>query len=363
MLLRKLKAVAVLLLLSAILTGCSGKEPDFGWEEPARAIVDPDTGTVYLRERVFVPSGPHLIASTLLRPDTSARVPAMVVVSGSQGGILTAESPLHRRVAASGVAVLVLGKKGAGPSSGDWRDETFHDRAGNVKAALDWLAGRDDIEAGRTILYGHSQGGYVIPLVSGDPRVAGLVLAAAPVEPVRDQIWTDRYEAYVREGMSVAEARAKADSDQKWLDLLLSGCGLASYHYLCRIYDFDPEPHLASISEPVLALFGENDPMVPPGRNLDRMRELLGGSADARIVLLPEANHMFWESANGSTDEYPDLVGPPARFPLVIEGDADHTRLAELSANRVKYSAGYFEAVEDFVGRHAGGQVPFASVE
>lgn len=351
-----LKRTCATVLALVVLAACSGRKHDPDWGASARAITDPQSGTVYLREQVFVPSGPHLIASTLLRPDAARPVPAMIVVSGSQDGILAAESPLNRRLVAKGVAVLVLGKKGVGASSGNWRDENFEDRARNVVAAMDWLDGRPDIEPGRYVLYGHSQGGYVIPLAAGDPRVAGLVLSAASAEPVRDQIRTDQYEAYLREGVSVADANAKADSDRRWLDILLSGCGLGGYHYLCNVYRFDPEPHLSSIRTPVLALFGENDPMVPPDRNLEKMQRLLAGNANAEIVLLPKANHMFWESGSGSVQEYADLVGPPARFPLMREGDADHERLAQMGSNRVKYADGFLETVEGFVSRHALGE-------
>lgn len=342
-----------MLLLVTITTACSERQPDLGWVEPARKIIDPESGKTYLREQVFVPSGPHSIASVFLRPELLSEAPVFVAVSGSQGGILTAESPLNRRMLANGFAVLVLGKKGVGASSGDWRDEKFEDRAQNVVAALDWLENRGDVDAGRTILYGHSQGGYVIPLLADEPRVAGMVLAAASVEPVRDQIWTDQYEAYLRQDMPEADARDEATSDQRWLDILLSGCGLWSYHYLCNIYEFEPEPYLSALDKPVLALFGENDPMVPPGRNMAPMNEYLEQNANARVVLLAKANHMFWRSETGSRKEYADLIGPPAQLSNMIESDTDHARLAELNANRVQYSEGYFEAVENFADQYA----------
>lgn len=345
-------------LLVVVLAACSGSQPDTAWLEPARKITDPESGNVYLREQVFVASGPHEIASVFMRPDSPAVVPAFVVVSGSQDGILTAESPLHRRMLDNGFAVLVFGKKGAGASSGDWRDETFEDRARNVAAAIDWLEGRADVDAARVILFGHSQGGYVIPLLSPDPRVVGFVLSAASAEPVRDQIRTDQFEAYLREGLAEAEAGKKADSDQAWLDALLSGCGLWAYHYLCNIYDFEPRPHLESLDKPVLALFGENDPMVPPSRNLEPMTRYLAGNKHARVVLLPEANHMFWRSRTGATQEYAELVGPPAKFARFNADDPDHVRLAGLGANRVVYAESYLDAVEGFAIQHANGAGP-----
>lgn len=347
-------------LLGVALLSCGGwlawsrwpAKADPSWVQAARRIVDPETGGAYRLERVLVDSGRDLIAATLIRPDTAARAPLLVTVTGSGEGLLPAEGPLQRRQVGRGFAVLTLGKPGVGASSGNWRNETFRDRAEGVRAALDWATARPDLDATHTVLYGHSQGGYVIPLLADDARVAALILAAGPAQPVREQIATERYETAVRAGTPAPDARASARRLTRGLDVALAGCDLLAYHYLCHIYRYDPAPALGAIRKPVLALFGSNDPLVPPGGNLERMRTLLAGSADARLPVLPAANHQLWESVTGLPDEYRRLIGPEAQFAHARADDADHQRLRRVGSNRVRFAAGYFEQIDAFIDRH-----------
>jgi len=323
------------------------------WPRAARAIVDPESGNGYRLEQVFVPAGRDRIAAVLIRPDDDRPRPLLITVSGSGDGLEPAEGALQRRLVRKGYAVLRLGKKGVGASSGNWRNENFQDRARNVRAALDWAAARPDLDAHHVVLYGHSQGGYVIPLLADDPRVAALILAAGPAGSVRDQITDEGYQTARRTGADDAEARHRAARNRRWLDIVLAGCPVLRYHYLCHVYDYDPAAALASLRKPVLALFAENDTMVPPSTNLARMRILLAANADARITVLPRSNHMFWTSVSGLPDEYADLLGPVAAFPHAQPGNADHERLSRQWANRAPYAQGYFEEIDAFLGRHA----------
>lgn len=325
---------------------------DPNWPQAARSIVDPESGNGYRLEQVFVPAGRDRIAAVLLRPDDEFPRPLLITVSGSGDGLEPAEGALQRRLVRQGYAVLRLGKKGVGASSGNWRNEDFQARARNVRAALDWAATRPDLDAHHVVLYGHSQGGYVIPLVADDPRVAALILAAGPARPVRDQIADEGYETARRTGADEAEARRRAARNRRWLDIMLAGCPVLRYHYLCRVYDYDPSATLARLRKPVLALFAENDTMVPPSTNLARMQTLLAGNAAARFIVLPRSNHMFWTSVSGLPDEYASLLGPVAVFPHAQPGNADHERLSRHWANRAPYAEGYFEEIDAFLGRY-----------
>ncbi len=334
-----------LLLLMAAAEGST-------WPQPARRILDPESGQPYWLERVFVTSGTDRIAATFLRPDNKNKPPVLISISGSQDGISPAEGPLQRRLVQRGFAVLTLGKKGVGASTGDWRKENFEDRADNVRAALDWLSSHSDIDATRTVLYGHSQGGYVIPLAADDPRVAALILAAGPAQTVRAQIATERFETLLRQGVSEQKARTRARWTTRWLDLLLSGCRLGAYHYLCRIYRYDPQPALTALHKPVLVLLGSNDPLVPPASNFEPMKAMLASNPDAHLRVLPKSNHLFWESVSGLPEEYHHLIGPEAQYPHADSDNPDHVRLRKNAINRVRFASGYFEAIDTFLDRY-----------
>lgn len=325
---------------------------DPAWPQAARRIVDPASGQPYRIEQLFVAAGRDRIAAVLVRPDDERVRPLLITVSGSGEGLEPAEGALQRRLVAQGYAVLRLGKKGVGASSGNWRNETFDDRAHNVRAALDWAGTRPDLDSRGVVLYGHSQGGYVIPLVAGDPRVAALILAAGSARPVRDQIADEWHETARRTGANEVESRQRAARNRRWLDAALAGCPLLAYHYLCHIYRYDPALALAAMRKPVLAIFAEHDLMVPPATNLARMRTLLAADADARFVVLPRSNHLFWTSVSGLPDEYERLIGPAALFPHAEPGNPDHARLAGSRSNRAPYAEGYFDAIDAFLARY-----------
>lgn len=348
------KAFCLFLLIA--ITGCAAMGgravADSGWEKAGRMVIDPESGRPYRLEQVFVPSGKDRIASTLLTPDSGGRAPLVITVSGAGTGLAVPEAPLYRRLVGRGYAVLALGKKGVGASSGDWRKESFEDRAANVVAAMDWASARTDIDGDRIVLYGHSQGGYVIPLVQADPRVVALVLAAGPSRAVRDQIVDDEFTTAKLMGMDEETARKKALRTRRLLDIGLRACPLVSFHYLCNVYRFDPTGPLAAIDKPVLALFNELDPMVPPATNLAPMQALLAANPRAEIRVLPKADHDHLQNPTGLQSEAHRLIGPEARFPHAREGDPDHARLAKSWVNRVPYAEGYLDAVESFVLRH-----------
>jgi uncharacterized protein len=348
----------ILTALLLALTGCAalgpGKRSDAGWQAPARTVHDPEHDRRYRLEKVFIPSGRDVLASTLLVPDADRPPPLVVAVSGAGAGLLEPESPVFRRLVARGYAVLALGKKGVGASSGNWRRERFEDRAANVVAALDWAAARGDVDARRTVLYGHSQGGYVIPLVASDARVQALVLAAGPSRSVREQIRDHSRVTAEFRGEARADAERKAARMTRLLDVAVRGCPVVRFHYLCRVYRYDPAPALAALRKPVLSLFNENDEMVPPATNLALMRTLLAENPQSEFLMLAGADHSHVINPTGLQENQARLMGPKAIFIHARDDDPEHARLAALWTSRMPYAEGYVEAVESFIVR----QVP-----
>lgn len=359
-----LSKIILLTMLIVMASGCSSlgnnAVADRSWVQSPRIVVDPDSGRPYVSHQVFVPSGSTEIASTLLVPQTQGLPPLIITVSGAGEGLVAPEAPVYRRLVARGYAVLALGKQGVGSSSGNWRRESFEDRARNVAAAIEWAASRNDVDGTRVVLHGHSQGGYVIPLVQADPRVVALILAAGPARPVRHQIVDDIYTTMVFSGHTERHALAKATRTRRMLDVGIHVCPLANLHYLCNVYRFDPASHLSAIEKPVLVLFNELDQMVPPTTNLDRMRALLADNAFAEIHVLPTADHDHIHNPSGLQSKVPHLIGPEAQFPFAVDEDVEHARLAKMWVNRVRFADGYLDLVERFVLRHVpvAGQQP-----
>ena len=93
------------------------------------------------------------LAGTLLLPATPGRHPALVFTHGAGAAVREWFWGFGYLMAARGFAVLAFDKRGAGQSSGEWRDASFEDLADDAVAAARFLQARTDIDgvAGRIL--------------------------------------------------------------------------------------------------------------------------------------------------------------------------------------------------------------------
>ncbi len=122
-----------------------------------------------------VPGRPPL-AGTLTLPDAPAPVPAVLLAAGS--GPLDRDSN-HRRLrfdvtralahalAEGGLASLRYDKRGVGGSPGDWRAAGLYDNVDDLARARDALAARPEVDPGRIVLAGHSEGAVLAAALAG----------------------------------------------------------------------------------------------------------------------------------------------------------------------------------------------------
>ena len=66
----------------------------------------------------------------------------------------------------SGFAVLLYDKPGVGQSGGDFEAALYRDFAADGVAAVRYLGGRDDIDAGRIGLLANSESGWFAPEIA-----------------------------------------------------------------------------------------------------------------------------------------------------------------------------------------------------
>jgi uncharacterized protein len=126
------------------------------------------------------------LAAHLAWPQGAGRVPALVLCHGfpvgPRGAATSAATypDLAERVARdTGWAALAFNFRGAGTSEGDFSAEGW---LADLRAAVDSLAGRDDVSA--VCVAGVAEGGTVaICEAGGDPRVAGVATLGAPLVP------------------------------------------------------------------------------------------------------------------------------------------------------------------------------------
>ena len=273
-------------------------------------------------------SGDATLRGTVVTPSAPGPHPALVYVPGrgcaDRGGGLRR----LRWLAERGVAGLAYDNRGAGTSDGSCKASTIETESRDLRAALQALAGRYDIDAGRVGLWGNSAAGWYIPhaVTRSDVDVAFVVEKVGPATSVEAQ-QTDNARLIAEQmGLAPADSAkmlryvdlmfaadrpndavfaemqdllAHGDSTG-WADEFLvrdpaigdvpaTAAGLDSLW--ARRYDYDPADDLRRMDMPFLAFYGAMDRIVPPAPNAPLMRRLLAGNDDARVVVVPETGH------------------------------------------------------------------------
>jgi pimeloyl-ACP methyl ester carboxylesterase len=292
--------------------------------EPARETIAASQGPI--EERVSFRNGDVTLGGVLIQPRTAPPHPAIVFVHGD--GPMRHDSklypPLWSAFAADGFACLIWDKPGVGHSDGDWLSQTMEDRAEEVRAAMRYLRARGDIDGRRIGLWGISQAGWVMPLLTaGSTDVAFMISVSGPNSFVDQGRYI--YEASIRAAKSFSETDVqkgltfygqlldlwrhgesfdayrelvKRHDGEAWMQTpmlkqLLGDTSAERWAFLLKNFRSDARPALEKTTIPVLAVFGELDRNVPPRESADMYRQALATAAnpDVTIRFVPEADH------------------------------------------------------------------------
>jgi uncharacterized protein len=268
----------------------------------------------YTAEHVTVATpGGHTLAGTLTRPVGDRAVSAVVLITGSGAQDRDQALPMlrgyrpFREIADAlghhGIAVLRLDDRGFGESTGDFAAATSADFADDIRAALDWLRQRPDIDHRRLALVGHSEGGVIAPMVAADDTaLAAIVLIAGPSRTGREII---RYQQRFAIDHSPAYEPAARDSAIEAAGAELERLA-ASSPWIRFFLDHDPLPVARQVRRtPVLIVHGETDRQV----TVDQADELAAafrdaGNPDVTVHVLPDINHLLIRDPDGNPAGY-----------------------------------------------------------
>jgi uncharacterized protein len=333
-----------------------------------------DEPVPYDIEEVTFANGEISLAGTLTQPPSRGPHPAVVLVSGSGpqnrdeslgGGIaIRPFKLLADALTRAGMAVLRYDDRGTGASTGTFSTATVSDFARDAAAAVSYLHSRDDIDANRVGLLGHSEGGLVAAMLAPGNRDLGFVVALAgpavngrelltlqnqrmfeaeeatqeeitaqlefvealfgvvddpaAIEELAHERAIEQIEALPdeqRESLGDIEQYARSVADQ-----LAQQYGSA---WFVSFLNYDPTEDWAQTTQPLLAIYGGKDVQVDADQNAPALEAALrrAGNEQYEIVVLPNANHLFQEAETGSVSEYVRL---PAEFtsdlvPTIIE--------------------------------------------
>lgn len=266
-------------------------------------------------------SGGARISGTLVLPPGAGSFPLVIAQPGSSWQTRYNEHGMFTALtfAAQGVAGLAYDKRGFGASEGE-QLVGFEQTAIDLVAGVDALRGRFDINPRRIILWGLSQGGWIVPLAATMTEVAGVVLVgAAGTTPARQEIL--RAQAVLRaRGFPQHEVDAirrfqelafhYGNTGEGWQDYLAARTAAEGKEWLRWVWSptepgpewwmwgrlngaYNPLPALLELRVPVLAMWGEHDLNVDPEVSRAIFEVALGaaGNRDYSLMVVPSADH------------------------------------------------------------------------
>ncbi len=281
------------------------------------------------------------IGGTLTLPQGNGKYPAVIMITGSgkqdRDETIFAHKPfmvIADYLTRNGIAVLRVDDRGMGKSTGDFSKSTGEDFASDVRAGIEYLKSRNEIDKTKIGLIGHSEGGIIAPMIASQSNnVAFIVLMAGPGANLFDVIKMQQALLLKMNGASEEEIRmdtirdseiqkiiinAKNDVEakEKITTLLLKDSiegeeanGSINFYvnpWMKYYATYSPVDALKKVKCPVLAINGGNDMQVSPKQNIPVIESALkaGGNKNYKTIEIPGLNHLFQHSETGSPYEY-----------------------------------------------------------
>ena len=264
------------------------------------------------------------LRGTLIVPAAAGRHPAVVFLHGS--GPVTREGarPYAEEFAAIGVAGLVFDKRGSGASGGSWTTSSLDDLAGDGLAAIAYLKTQPEIDPARIGFWGVSQAAWVATRAtarSGGDVAFMVLISGGGASPRESELFSYEQE-FEKAGLTAAELSDARGLVDAYLAFLATGEGrpalvarLAGLREgrlspLAEQIDgilpsdenrtnwswvaaWDPAEDTATITCPVLLMFGDRDTSHPTDVSVRKWKDGLkqAGNDAVTLVVFPGAGH------------------------------------------------------------------------
>jgi dipeptidyl aminopeptidase/acylaminoacyl peptidase len=280
-------------------------------------------GANYVAEEVTVTtrSGLSLTGTLTLPKGSESALPAAVTITGS--GSQDRDEHIRRvgdyrpfrqiadTLGARGIAVLRLDDRGVNGSDPGPPGATSADLAEDIRAAVEYLRARPEIDASRVALIGHSEGGVIAPMVAAeDSAIAAVVLLAGPAYTFH-RVSETALEAVIARTPTLSEREA---ATMRQRALQVSEQQARDDPWYRAAFSYDPLPVIRAIRVPVLLLQGDTDTQITP-EQADTLAAALreAGNADVTVARFPDTNHLFLQDSDGRAFRYDRLPSHEVR--------------------------------------------------
>ena len=289
------------------------------------------------------------LAGTLTIPKDVKNPPVAILITGSGPQNRNEEILGHKPflviadyLTRNGIAVLRYDDRGVAKSEGSQKEATSADFASDVQAAISYLKSRNDINPQKIGLIGHSEGGFIAPMVAAKNNDvsfiillagtgvdgakvlqtqtdASMVLAGMPKENIayNSKLSTDVYNLVKTElntdklKNKISKLLHKAQKEApKSFAKELTNAGIdkqiatITSPWMLYFIRTNPKQFLSKVTCPVLALNGSKDFQVIADLNLNGIKNSLKHNKDVTIKKLEGLNHLFQTCTTGAFSEY-----------------------------------------------------------
>jgi alpha-beta hydrolase superfamily lysophospholipase len=272
------------------------------------------------------------LAGTLTIPQTTAKVPALLLIPGSgavdrngNGDGLNTDLYRHlaNHLAQMGYATLRYDKRGIGASQLPQKQAnptTLSQAARDALAAFQFLRQQPEIDARRTGLLGYEDGALIAMALAAemaDPPKVVVCLAPpgrTPAIILRDNL----QQRWRKEGLSEQQIQRRLADFDLAITALYYRLPLPALHedvapyfllpdrpYLQEFYFENPVARLKAVKVPVLLLYGEQDRRVSPKQDGELLWQQARNAGNSKVELkvIPGTAHAFKTAPAGDTQD------------------------------------------------------------
>lgn len=295
------------------------------------------------------------LAGTLTLPKSNNPSPAIVLVSGSgpqnRDEQIMGHKPfwvLADYLTNLGYAVLRYDDRGTHSSQGDFSSATTFDLALDAESAVKYLQHRDDIDAAKIVVMGHSEGGVICNILgaritdlSGIISLAGTSIRGDSILQIQTRLIsksknasdieldiTQGYNKEIFQTIVASSSPAEAKNElkkisKKWTktmskndiikknekkDVIHSVSQTMLNPWMYEFVKYSPSIDIKKITCHVLVLIGSKDIQVTSSENIKGYKDLLPKNKKLHTIKeLNGLNHLFQKCITCTVSEYGQL--------------------------------------------------------
>lgn len=291
------------------------------------------------REQITVEIGGETVHGLVHTPLSSGRHPAVLFVHGAGTKDRSEFEEQADHLARAGIVALVLDKRTANYSA--WHRD-YEQMAEDVRAGVDVLRDRPDVDPDQIGLFAESEGTWVAPVAAvEDPDIAFLIMVSAPIVAPAQQATYATLMAL--EGLDVPEPVNRA---------VAKGIGTAlSLPNLLEYATFDVLRWIRRVDQPILMVYGTEDPAVPTIEGARLVLESAPGDVIVRYFAGAQHGIRMGDVTGAFAPGYLDTLArwitdrDSIDLPSISGGEPEQTLSAEAAPRPRWYATGYAHLV------------------